>query len=144
MIRFDRFLLIILGIALVAGVVAVVTGPHLKSGTPTENITPVDIGGPGWAFVLRDIDDPITPEEMNDRISLALRDYRDRGGRVASEIYFGNSTDPDGVGTLAFGFVIDENGVPGTYTGSGNRDAVGTIHERGREWFSRYILPRCP
>jgi hypothetical protein len=144
MIRFDRFILTILGIALVAGVVAVVTGPHLVSGRPAENITPVDIGGPGWALVLRDIDDPITPEEMNDRISLALGDYRDIGGRVASEMYFGNSTDPDGVGTLAFGFVIDENGVPGTYTGSGNRDAVGTIHERAREWFSRYILPRCP
>ncbi|MBP2144799.1 hypothetical protein J2129_000253 [Methanofollis sp. W23] len=144
MIRLDRFLLIILGITLVAGVVAVITGPHLIPDRQAENITPVDIGGPGWACVLRDIDDPVTTEEMNDRIDLAVSDYRDIGGRVASEMYFGNSTDPDGVGTLAFGFVIDKDGVPGTYTGSGNRGAVGTIHEMARKWFSRHFTPRCP
>lgn len=144
MIGFDRFLLIILGIALVAGVVAVIAGPDLIPARPAENITPLDIGGPGWAFMLRDIDNPITTEEMNERIDLAVREYRDRGGQVASETYYGNSTDPEGAGTLAFGFVIDENGVPGTYIGSGNRGAVGTIHERARDWFSRTVLPRCP
>jgi hypothetical protein len=144
MMRSDRFLLAVIAIALVTGVVAVIAGPDLISSMPAENITPVDIGGPGWALLLRDIDNPITTEEMNDRIRLAVREYRDRGGWIASEMYYGNSTGSDDVGTLAFGFVIDEDGVPGTYTGSGNRGAVGTIHEKARKWFSRYVLPRCP
>ncbi|MDD3933237.1 MAG: hypothetical protein PHP55_05210 [Methanoculleus sp.] len=92
----------------------------------------------GAVFITTSFADPIDQETLKNMRNDAIDTYATKHGE--EPMGGADPVVPDGSAIVAYGFVIDEKGVPHQYVGiAANNESVSAVHDKAEEWRKRYI-----
>jgi hypothetical protein len=133
-IKFSMLLAVILLVSM-----AFVPAVSAKEWDNKENIYVQD--GKKFAFVTQDFSNPILLENLKGMREMVVNDFKKDKGKAIQPIILADPEVPEGASIVAYGFVIDKNGVPNCYVGfAGDSNSVPIIHEKAQEWYHTNIL----